>query len=187
MSRRDSRDRTWLLRAGSGVGVLLAGLLVLAVGGAGSLTELFRAVGTPASTAHPLAVAIAGLVPPVVLVVVTRSLTSADRARTRAGYGAGIAGATAVGSVFLGAGGQAVATALLIGYALGIAVAVVGLFEGVSTDETGSTAGESVSWQATTRDRSPGPTAGVTPADGGSEDDDLDFPLDSDREPDDRE
>ena len=187
MPRRDSRDRTWLFRAGSGVGVLLAGLVVLAVGGAGSLTELFRPVGTPASTAHPLAVAIAGLVPPVVLVFVTRSLTNADRARTHAGYGAGIAGAIAVGSVFVGAGGQTVATGLAVGYGLGLALAVAGLLEGVSTVETGSTAGESVSWQATTRDRSPGPASGATPADGGSEDSDLDFPLDADRQEQDRE
>ena len=185
MSRPDSRNRTRLLRAGSGLAFLLAGVIVVAVGGAGALSDLFRAAGTPTTTAHSVAFAIAGLVPPVVLFFATRSVTEVERARRLAGAGAAISAVTAVGSAPVGVAstGSPIVTLLALGYGLGIVVAVLGLLEGVSTAESAGTAGQSVSWQAVdhSQTRSPGPSAGVTPADGGSSDSDLDFPLDSDR------
>ncbi len=178
-----------LFRAGSAVAVLLAGLVVLAVGGAGFLTDLFRMAGSDSATAQSVSFALAGLVPPVVLFGVTYSLTNASRPRKLAGGGVLVATVSALGSV-LGSGlqslpvslGSPLATILSLGYGLGIVLSLGALLDAVSTfDSIDSPTRSRVGWQA--RDRTGTPRSrrsgsGAAPADGGSTDSELSFPLD---------
>ncbi|MFP4529705.1 MAG: hypothetical protein ACLFNC_00285 [Halodesulfurarchaeum sp.] len=188
MPTRDSRDLRWLLRAGSGVALLLAGLLVVSVGGAGLLTGLFRGAGAPVETAQPAAFAIAGLAPPVVLFVATASVTAETTARRMAGAGATLAiGSAAVSGFAGGVGGLSAgsppAILLAVGYVAGTLLAVAGLVGGVTgrTPSKRPNAG-GVSWEATKERRKRHSSPGVAPADGGSTDSELSFPLDSDDE-----
>lgn len=187
MPTRDSRDPRWLLRAGSGVAFLLAGLIVVTVGGAGFLSGLFQNLGTPVGTAQTVGFAIAGLVPPVVLVFVTRTV-SADRSVQRTvAAGATLAGGSAVVAGFVGGPavpGSPLTTLLAGGYGLGSLLAFGGLLVGISAERSGrGSTGADVSWQATTTRRSRS-QSGVAPADGGSTDSELSFPLDPDGEDD---
>lgn len=189
MPTRDSGDWRWLLRAGSGVAVLLAGLVVLSVGGAGLLTGLFRGAGAPAGTAQTAAFAIAALAPPVVLFFATRSVTDEPTPRKMAGGGAALASASAIASALGGgltsvAAGSALANLLAIGYAIGSLVAVGGLLGGVTArDYSHGARASGVSWQATDRSVTRSHSrSGAAPADGGSTDSELSFPLDPDSE-----
>lgn len=187
MSNRASRDRRWLLRAGSGVALLLAGLVVVSVGGAGLLADLFRGLGATPGTAQTAAFGLAGLAPPVVLFFATRSVTKDPTPRQIAGGGATLAGASAVAAGIGGgvaglASGSPLAILLAVAYAMGTVLAFAGLLGGVATGETSRRSNAAgVSWEASDR-ADPRSRSGVAPADGGSTDSELSFPLDSDRE-----
>lgn len=187
MPTRKSRDRWWLLRAGSGVALLLAGLIVVAVGGAGLLTGLFRSAGATAGTAQTAGFTIAALAPPAVLFFATRSVSTEVTPRRVAGGGASLGVASAivlglpVGFAELAAGSP-LAILLAAGYGIGTLLAFGGLVNGVSaSDPSRRYRGADVSWQASNRSRTRS-QSGVAPADGGSTDSELSFPLDPNRE-----
>ncbi|MDZ7849914.1 MAG: hypothetical protein U5K70_03560 [Halodesulfurarchaeum sp.] len=186
MPTREYRDRWWLLRAGSGVALLLAGLIVLTVGGAGVLTGLFRSAGAPTGTARTAAFTIVALAPPVVLFFATTSVTADVNPRRVAGAGAtlGVASATVLGLVgFAGlTAGRQLPLLLAGGYVIGTVLSFAGLINGVSaSDPARRQRGADVSWQASDRSLRRA-QSGVAPADGGSTDSELSFPLDQNLE-----
>ncbi|MFB6086709.1 MAG: hypothetical protein ABEJ84_07895 [Halodesulfurarchaeum sp.] len=187
MRTRDDRDWWWTLRAASGVALLLAGGLVVAVGGAGWLTELFQRAGAAAEVAQTAGFAIAALVVPIVLYLATRSVTANPSPRNMAGGGAILAGASAIVSGLLGGltgapPGLPLVIPLAVSYGFGTLVAFWGLLAGVShRDRSRGASGQDVSWQAAASRRSRS-SSGVAPADGGSTDSELSFPLDPDQE-----
>lgn len=191
MATGDSTRTKRLFRAGSAIALFLAGLVVLAVGGAGFLTDLFGLLGVSAPSAQVASFAIAALVPPVFLLAATRSISKAARPRNLAVGGVVIATVGALGSV-LGTGlqpstfppGSPLTTLLTLGYALGTLLTLGALLDGLASSEAaGPPSASSRSWQVRTRagrTRSRRSHSGAAPADGGSEDTELAFPLDAD-------
>lgn len=188
MPTRETTQRRRLFRTGSAVALLLAGTIVLAVGGAGLLSDLFRSAGTPLASAQTMAFGIAALVPLVVFVGVTVTTTRKRHTRRVAVGGALFAGGTVIGSLLLGSGQPApatfdgpLATALSVGYVLGLVLVLGALIDGIQAPKTRPHARTEQGWQATSRSMTHDPTrSGTVPADGGSEDSDLAFPLDTD-------
>lgn len=168
--------------------MLFAGLVVLSVGGAGLLTGLFRGAGASVETARTAGFVIAALAPPAVLFFATRSVTNGPRSRRVAGGGATFAGVSAIVSGLVGgmagiATGSPLSILLAVGYGSGTLLAFGGLLAGVSTrDPARRPSRRGVSWQASQDSRRSRSAPGAAPADGGSTDSDLDFPLDSEDE-----
>ena len=190
MPTRETTRRRRLFRIGSAVALLLAGAMVLTVGGAGLLSDLFRSAGTPLASAQTIAFGIAALVPLVVFVGVTVTTTRKRHPRRVAVGGALFAAGTVGGSLLLGSGQPApatfegpLATALSVGYVLGLVLVLGALIDGIQAPKTRPPTRTEEGWQATSRSMTHDPTrSGTVPADGGSEDSDLAFPLDTDDE-----
>lgn len=189
MPTRESPGWRRLFRAGSAVALLLAGSSVLAVGGAGFLTTILVRVGTPLGSAQTIAFGIGALVPPIVFIGATWTTTGKRRAKRFAAGGGLLAGGTVVVSILTG-GVQPtpvsfdglLGTTLFLGYGSGIVLVFGALLDGITMPKSNrSGARTEQGWQS--RSRTPARESnqsGPVPADGGSEDSDLAFPLDSD-------
>lgn len=189
MPTREATGSRRLFRAGTAVALLLAGTAVLAVGGAGLLTDLLVGGGTSVASAQALAFGVAALIPPVIFIGATWTTTGNRRTRRMAVGGGIVAGGIVIASLFIGGGSQApvafetpLGTGLSLLYGLGIVLMLGAVLDGVTrstSDRSQSRAAQG--WQAKTSTRSRKPNrAGTVPADGGSEDSELAFPLDSD-------
>ncbi|MEF8771690.1 hypothetical protein [Halodesulfurarchaeum sp.] len=189
MPTRESTGTRRLFRTGSAVALLLAGTTVLAVGGAGFLTEILVRVGTPLKSAQSIAVGIGALVPPIVFIGATWTTTGNRRAKRLAVGGGLLAGGTVVLS-FLTGGLQPASvsfdgllgTTLFLGYGSAIVVVFAALLDGITTPKSNRSGTRTEQgWQSRSRTPARDSTrSGPVPADGGSEDSDLAFPLDSD-------
>lgn len=186
MPTRESTGSRRLFRAGSAVALLLAGTTVLAVGGAGFLTDLLLRVGTPLGSAQSIAFGIGALIPPIVFIGATWT-TSSNRRAKQLGVGGGVlAGGTVVISLLTGGVQSAplsvdglLGTTLSLGYAIAIILVLGGLIDGITSSISNrSGARTEQGWQSRTRRDPTG--SGTVPADGGSEDSELAFPLESD-------
>ncbi len=171
-------DRRRLLILTGGIGALLAGLLAVTAGAARLGTTLLAGTGLPTEAARQISIATVSTLPPIVLGGVLVMTQPQGRAR------------------LMGLGGVAIAlTGVAIGLPLGFEAAlplvgfiyVTGIFFVLasllveSVQDSGLPAGQ--------RSTAMGPDAGATfyrssgsevlPADGGDEDDDLDFLLET--------
>lgn len=182
MSDRSGRARSgWrrLARLGGGFGVLVAGLVVLASGSANVAVRGTQALGIAPGAAREIGYAIGAAIPAVVLVGVSTTVDTEDRYRRVAFVGIGVAvSGLAVGLGTAARFGDPIVTGL---YGLGIVVAVgslvLGSLDSVRSDRTPS-AGPTTGYE-----RNPGAGRsrhgdGPLPADGGDEDDDMEFLLD---------
>lgn len=176
-------DRRRLLILAVGIGALLAGLLAVTAGAARLGTTLLASTGLPTEAARQISIATVSTLPPIVLGGVLVMTQPKGRGR------------------LMGLGGVAIAlTGVAIGLPLGFEAAlplvgfvyVTGIFFVLasllveSVQESGLAAGQ--------RSTGMGPDAGATfyrssgsevmPADGGDEDDDLDFLLETEDEED---
>lgn len=185
MPTRESTGSRRLFRAGSAVALLLAGTTVLAVGGAGFLTDFLVRVGTPVGSAQSIAFGIGALVPPIVFIGATWT-TSANRRGKQLAVGGGVlAGGTVVISLLTGGVQPApvafdglLGTTLSFGYAIAIILVLGGLLDGITTSKSDRSGGRvEQGWQSGTRRDPTG--SGPVPADGGSDDSELNFPLES--------
>jgi hypothetical protein len=182
MSDRSGRAPSqWrrLARLGGGFGVLVAGLVVLASGSANVAVRGTQALGITAGAAQEIGYAIGATIPLVVLVGLATTVETEDRYRRVAFAGIGVA----VSGLAVGLGTAAgFGDTTVIGlYGLGLVGAVGSLFLGgldsVRSDRTPS-AGPITGYE-----RNPGAGRsrhgdGSLPADGGDEDDDMEFLLD---------
>lgn len=169
--------------------MLLAGTTLLAVGGAGFLTDLLVRVGTPRGSAQSIAFGIGALVPPIVFIGAIWTTTGSQRAK-RLGLGGGLlAGGTVVISLLTGgvqpppvAVGGLLGTTLSLGYASAIVVVFGALLDGITTPKSDRRGARTEpGWQSETRPPSNDHTrSGTVPTDGGSADSELAFPLDAD-------
>lgn len=165
------------LRLAIGLGLLLAGVMALAAGIANVGADAFVALGLGAEAARNAALGLGAVVPPLVLVGVLHTIDAPGRYQSFAAAGAGL---TAVGIV-VGLVGDAVVLdeAAVVVYALGILLALLALAGSVVGPDASGARTSTPSFYRSTVGH--GPRDGVTPADGGEEDDDLTFPLDDDR------
>lgn len=182
MSDRSGRrqgERRRLVRFGGGFGVLLAGLVVLASGTANVAVRGIGALGIAPGTTREIGYAIGAVIPLVVLAGVSTTIDTETRYR-RLVF---VAIAVATGGIAVGLGTSAgVDDAVVTGlYGLGVAVATVTLFHGglesIRSNRTPSARPSTGYERNRVADRSR-PGDGSLPADGGDEDEDLEFPLD---------
>jgi hypothetical protein len=161
------------LQLATALGLVLVGAATLAAGASGVLDAALVSAGVPVGIAGRTALATALCLPPLLFAGVLRTLEPTPDHRRLAGGAGGLALAGVVGVIAFGAGPFTVAL-----YALGVA----GLFASVgwaavdSPDAADAVVGERE--PATTPRRDP---PGRVPADGGTEDDELRFPLDDER------
>ncbi|MFW5918728.1 MAG: hypothetical protein ACOCSF_00850 [Halanaeroarchaeum sp.] len=173
--RSGSTDGDWrrLARLGGGFGVLVAGFVVLVAGSANVATRAIETVGLANGAARALGFATAAAIPPIVLLGVLASVEAESRYRRLALVGIGLA----TFGIVLGIGTSAgIGDPLVTGiYGTGIAMAVATLFSGVLESATSN---RSTSARPTTGYRTDTAVDRTLPADGGTEDDDLEFFLD---------
>lgn len=174
-----------LLRGGTALAALLAGSVVLAVAAAGVLVDSLGTAGAAGS--RTIAFGIGALVVPAVLVGTSATVTAGRRSGRLAGTGALLATASVLGWAILGGGVSTQSPGTLIlaaGYALGTALPLITLARTVSgTGTRNPSAAKQAGWVAA--DRQPR-RSGSVPADGGSTESDLSFPLEDDEEGEDR-
>ncbi|MFB6069685.1 MAG: hypothetical protein ABEJ76_01570 [Halanaeroarchaeum sp.] len=167
-------DRTtWRrpLRLAFALALLLAGVMVLAAGVAIVGSDALTAVGVSPGVAPDVALAVAAVLPPVILYGVLRSVEAPASYRRYALAGTG----TAASGVVLGlvARGLLLDRAAAFLYALGVLLTLVALAGSFVAD--GPRPDRS---RPSYRREGARGGSGVTPADGGEEDDDLVFHLD---------
>lgn len=174
-------ERRRLVVLAAGIGVLLAGLLAATAGAARLGTTLLAGTGLPTEAARQIAIATASTLPPIVLGGVLVMTQPKGRGRLMGLGGVAIALTGVAVGLPLGFG----AAFPLVGfiYATGIFFVLASLL--VETVDAGGlpTAGPSSSLgreSGATFYRSTGSQA--MPADGGDEDDDLDFLLETEDE-----
>lgn len=168
-----------LLRGGTALAAVVAGSVVLAVAAAGLLVDSLGTAGVAGS--RTVAFGIAALVVPAVLVATSATVTEGHRSRRLAGAGGLVATASVLGWAILGGGvpTQSPGTVILAaGYALGNALPLATISRTVSGTRTRSSSRVTqTGWVAS--DRQP-QRSGSVPADGGSTESDLSFPLEDD-------
>ncbi|MFW6385217.1 MAG: hypothetical protein ACOCY7_03680 [Halodesulfurarchaeum sp.] len=161
-----------------GVGTVLAGLVLLTLGGARFGTELLIGMGLPRTGATKIAFATAGTIPPLVLAVMVAVVASTENTRLLGLGGVVLAlVGIAVGLPF----GFAPVAPLVVGlYAVGLFASLSALVNGLlGVESRTSTPSVERSWDsAGTVDMFRSPNTNRLPADGGDDRDDLSFPLD---------
>jgi hypothetical protein len=183
MARRSGTAWGKLLRAGTAVAALLAGSVVLAVAVAGVLVDLLGGASVPAATT--IAFGLAALVPAAVIITATVTVTEDRRSRRLAGVSGLIVTASVLGWAIPGPSAPTaspVAALAAVGYAVGVTLPLGTLLRTVSGAVTGADTAQRASWVATDRPRAK--RQGSVPADGGSTDSELSFPLDTDEDED---
>lgn len=174
-------DRRRLLVLAGGIGALLAGLLAVTAGAARLGTTLLAGTGLPTEAARQIAIATASTLPPIVLGGVLIMTQPEGRGRLM-GLG-GVAIALTGVAIGLPLGFDAAFTLVAFIYATGIFFVLASLLvesvEGSGFPPAGTGAGMGPESGATFY-RSSGSHA--MPADGGDEDDDLDFLLQTEDE-----
>jgi hypothetical protein len=172
-----------LLRGGTAVAALLAGSVVLAVAAAGLLVDLLG--GADVTAATTIAFGLASLVPAAVVITATVTVTEDRRSRRLAGVGGLIVTASVLGWTITGPSAPTaspIAALTAVGYAVGVTLPLGALLRTVSGAGTGANTTQRASWVAT--DRRQAKRQGSVPADGGSTDSELSFPLDADEDDD---
>lgn len=174
------RDTGGMRRLYVGTGLLLLGAAVAAPGLVRVAATGFAGLGVAEDAALRAGIGVAGIALPAVFVAFLFFLDGDRRLRRVGAVGGAVAGVTALLHGLIGPLGAAAPPLwLAIPYLAGLGVAVyapvataaAATQDGAST--RGFTASSGPAWQ-----RSSGPVNRRVPADGGTEDDDLSFPLD---------
>lgn len=158
---------------------LLAGLLALTAGGARLLTSLLEGVGLPGAAARQISIATVSTLPPVILAG-TLVMTNGDSRARLVGL-VGVAFALTGVAIGLPLGFERAAPVVAAIYGFGLLLVLASLLHGFLTDQPGVGETRTPGWSDTSRSSRRG-VSGATPADGGEEDDELSFLLESDEE-----